>query len=171
MGDSSDNIPGVPGVGEKTALKLLETYGDLDGVFAHRDEIKGKLGERVRENEASARLSYWLGTITTAAPVETDLKDCLFEQEKLSGARETLERLGLRSILSRLPAAEEAKPKAADRPACEIVELSTLDALRDVVRAHEGAYTFRADGSFDLEQLHNADLYPDAQEGIRQLYD
>ena len=50
MGDSSDNIPGVPGVGEKTALKLLESYGDLDGVYAHKDEIKGKLGERVREN-------------------------------------------------------------------------------------------------------------------------
>ena len=45
------------------------------GVYAHKEEIKGKLGERVRDNEASARLSYWLGTITTAAPVETDLKD------------------------------------------------------------------------------------------------
>ena len=139
MGDSSDNIPGVPGVGEKTALKLLETYGDLDGVYAHRDQIKGKLGERVRENEDSARLSYWLGTITTAAPVATELKDCQFAAEKLSGARETLEKLGLRSILSRLPAAEEPKIKAADRAACETVELSTLDALRDVVRAHEGA--------------------------------
>ena len=135
MGDSSDNIPGVPGVGEKTALKLLETYGDLDGVYAHQDEIKGKLGERVRENEASARLSYWLGTITTAAPVETELKDCLFTEEKLSGARETLEKLGLRSILSRLPAAEEVKPKV-EPIACEVVDLTTLDAVQEIVRAH-----------------------------------
>ncbi len=138
MGDSSDNIPGVPGVGEKTALKLLESYGDLDGVYAHQNEIKGKLGERVRENEASARLSYWLGTITTAAPVMTELKDCLFSEEKLSGARETLEKLGLRSILSRLPVVEEAKQKA-EPITCQTRELTTLDALRDVVRAHEQA--------------------------------
>ena len=135
MGDSSDNIPGVPGVGEKTALKLLESYGDLDGVYAHADEIKGKLGERVRENEDSARLSYWLGTITTAAPVETDLKDCQFSQDDLSGARETLEKLGLRSILSRLPAAEEVKPKA-EQTACEVVALTSLDAVREVAQAH-----------------------------------
>ena len=136
MGDSSDNIPGVPGVGEKTALKLLESYGDLDGVYAHKDEIKGKLGERVRENEASARLSYWLGTITTVAPVETELKDCLFDEGKLSSARESLEKLGLRSILSRLPAAEENKPKA-DRPVCETVELTSLEDVGTIARAHE----------------------------------
>ncbi len=138
MGDSSDNIPGVPGVGEKTALKLLESYGDLDGVYAHQDEIKGKLGERVRENEASARLSYWLGTITTKAPVETELKDCRFDPEKLSGARETLEKLGLRSILSRLPAAAEVKEQV-ETVACETVELTTLDAVREIVRDHQRA--------------------------------
>ncbi len=138
MGDASDNIPGVPGVGEKTALKLLESYGDLDGVYAHGDEIKGKLGERVRENEDSARLSYWLGTITTAAPVETELKDCLFYEERMAGARELLEKLGLRSILSRLPAAEETRPKA-DHPACETVELTSLEAVREVARAHGAA--------------------------------
>ena len=138
MGDSSDNIPGVPGVGEKTALKLLESYGDLDGVYRYRDEIKGKLGERVRENESSARLSYWLGTITTAAPVETELKECLFSEERLSGARETLEKLGLRSILSRLPEAEDKK-SVPDSAVCEIVELTTLAAVRDVARAHRQA--------------------------------
>ncbi len=138
MGDSSDNIPGVPGVGEKTALKLLESYSDLDGVYTHQDEIKGKLGERVRENEASARLSYWLGTITTTAPVETELRDCLFDQQKLSGARETLEKLGLKSILSRLPAAEETKQKA-EPVACEVVELTTLDAVKDIASSHKQA--------------------------------
>ena len=138
MGDASDNIPGVPGVGEKTALKLLESYGDLDGVYLHKDEIKGKLGERVRENEASARLSYWLGTITTAAPVETALQDCLFSREKMAGARETLEKLGLKSILSRLPAAEETKINA-EPLSCETVTLTTLDAVRDVACAHRQA--------------------------------
>ena len=140
MGDSSDNIPGVPGVGEKTALKLLETYGDLDGVYVHREEIKGKLGERVRENEDSARLSYWLGTINTAAPVEVELKDCQFSEARMSGARETLDKLGLRSILSRLPQTEEPKT-IADHAACAVVELTTLDAVKEVALAHEGAET------------------------------
>ena len=138
MGDSSDNIPGVPGVGEKTALKLLESYGDLNGVYAHKEEIKGKLGERVRENEDSARLSYWLGTITTAAPVETELNDCLFYAEKLSCARDTLEKLGLRSILSRLPDQPE-QPAQAVSVSCEVVELTTLDAVRQAAKAHAGA--------------------------------
>ena len=138
MGDSSDNIPGIPGVGEKIALKLLNSYGDLDGVYSHRDEIKGKLGEWVRDNEASARLSYWLGTITTSAPVETELKACLFDQQKLAGARETLEKLGLRSILSRLPADQEARPKA-EPIACQVIERTTLDAVRDITRGHQHA--------------------------------
>jgi DNA polymerase-1 len=138
MGDASDNIPGVPGVGEKTALKLLESYDDLNGVYAHKDEIKGKLGERIRENEASARLSYWLGTIATTAPVEAELKDCLFTQEAMSGARETLEKLGLKSILSRLPLATDESVKA-EFVVCETTTLSALDEVRAVARAHKEA--------------------------------
>ena len=140
MGDSSDNIPGVPGVGEKTALKLLESYGDLDGVYQHQEEIKGKLGERVRENESSARLSYWLGTITTAAPITTELKDCLFSEDKLPNAKETLEKLGLKSIISRLPAIkEDARESTSAQTACESVELTTLDAVREAVLEHADA--------------------------------
>ena len=60
MGDSSDNIPGVPGVGEKTAVKLLAQYETLENVLAHGEEIKGKLGEKVRDNAESARFSKWL---------------------------------------------------------------------------------------------------------------
>ncbi len=79
MGDSSDNIPGVPGVGEKTALKLLAAYGDLDGVYQHANEIKGKLGEKVRDNQDKARLSKELGTICVTAPVEVDFTACGLE--------------------------------------------------------------------------------------------
>ena len=58
MGDTADNIPGVAGVGEKTAKTLLQTYGDLDGVYAHIDEIKGKLQEKLITNKDMAYLSY-----------------------------------------------------------------------------------------------------------------
>ena len=69
MGDSSDNIPGIPGVGEKTALKLLDTYGSMDKMLEHAQDIKGKLGERIRENADLARLSRKLATIDRHAPI------------------------------------------------------------------------------------------------------
>ena len=85
MGDSSDNIPGVPGVGEKTALKLIDAYGTLDGVYAHADEIPGKLGEKIRDNEDKARLSKELGTICVTAPLKIDFSQC-----GMDGLREAL---------------------------------------------------------------------------------
>ena len=69
-GDSSDNIPGVPGVGEKTAAKLLAEWGSLDDVLEHADEIKGKMGERIREHAEDARISRAVATIRRDAPVE-----------------------------------------------------------------------------------------------------
>ena len=103
MGDSSDNIPGIPGVGEKTALKLIAEYGDLDGVYAHADEISGKLGERIRENKDKAELSRKLGTICVTAPLELDFTECGMEhmpdaipkmqQYKLRRLSELLEQL------------------------------------------------------------------------------
>lgn len=86
MGDSSDNIPGIPGVGEKTALKLLVDYGDLDGVYEHQDEIKGKLGEKVRENKESAYFSKKMATIYREVPIPYT-----FEDFKYNGPTEGLD--------------------------------------------------------------------------------
>ncbi len=75
MGDPSDNIPGIPGVGEKTALKLLKTYQTLDAVLEHKDEIGGKLGERIRDHVDLARLSKELVTIDLEAKLDRSLSD------------------------------------------------------------------------------------------------
>lgn len=77
-GDSSDNIPGVPGVGEKTAAKLLVQWGSLDDVLEHADDIKGKMGERIREHAEDARISRAVATIRRDAPVELSLDDVHF---------------------------------------------------------------------------------------------
>lgn len=69
-GDSSDNIPGVPGVGEKTAITLIKQYKDIDGVYKHIDEIKGKLKEKLEQNKELAFLSRTIGTIDVKAPIE-----------------------------------------------------------------------------------------------------
>ena len=75
MGDSSDNIPGVPGIGEKKGIALLEQYGTLENLIEHADEIKGKMGEKLRDNIEVARMSKWLATINTQAPVEFEWDD------------------------------------------------------------------------------------------------
>ncbi len=75
MGDASDNVPGVRGIGEKTARKLLETYGSLDGVYAHIDELKGKQREHLEEGRDTAYLSRELVTIKTDVPIDLSLDD------------------------------------------------------------------------------------------------
>ncbi|MBO6939371.1 MAG: DNA polymerase I [Deltaproteobacteria bacterium] len=74
IGDKSDNIPGVPGIGPKSAKKLLETYGDLEGVLAHTDELKGKQKERLVEHADDARLSKELATIDQHVPMDFGLE-------------------------------------------------------------------------------------------------
>ncbi len=132
MGDNSDNIPGIPGVGEKTALKLLAQYGTIDNVLTHADEIKGKLGEKVRDNADSARMSYEIGTICTDAPVSLSLDDCRYQEDVMSGGRKKLIELEMRGIASRLPGAEEAEPEA---PKCkaERVEITSADEVADAL--------------------------------------
>src|SRR5690554_2671636 len=78
MGDASDNIPGVSGVGEKTAKKLLEQYNTLDGVYAHIHELKGKLKERLETQKEQAYLSYELATIYRSVPLEFNEKQLIF---------------------------------------------------------------------------------------------
>ncbi len=78
MGDNSDNIPGVPGVGEKTAMTLLKDYRDVDNLYAHVDEIKGKLQEKLKNNEQLCRLSKTLATIDTNCGVDTCIANMAF---------------------------------------------------------------------------------------------
>jgi DNA polymerase I len=75
MGDAVDNIPGIPGVGEKTAQKLIAEYDTIENLLAHADEIKGKLGEKIRENGDKAILSKHLATIDIKVPVPFDAED------------------------------------------------------------------------------------------------
>ncbi len=75
MGDSSDNIPGVPGVGEKTATKLLKEYGNMENIYLHSEEIKGKLGEKIRDHKELAYFSKELATINTQVPLQLNLEE------------------------------------------------------------------------------------------------
>ena len=84
MGDSSDNIPGVPGIGEKTATALVQRYGSIDALYTAMPEVEAKPAalRKLAEGEESARRSYWLATIVTDAPLEFDPEDALCQPYK-----------------------------------------------------------------------------------------
>lgn len=134
MGDTSDNIPGIPGVGEKTAVKLLSQYGTLEAVLDHAGEIAGKLGEKVREHAQLARFSKDLATIRSDAPIDLRLPDCRLN--RMQNALPTFQKYELNSLSRRLsalwgeggqaPQVPGLKEEAAFGP---WEELSGLDAI------------------------------------------
>ena len=101
-GDSSDNIPGVKGVGKKTAVKLLETYGDLETIYASIDELKGAVKKRLETGKADADQSKFLATIKRDVPLETDLETCKLEGFNPEDVIPALKRLELQHFVNRL---------------------------------------------------------------------
>jgi len=110
VGDSSDNIPGVPGVGPKTAVKWLEQYGSLAEIEAHADEIGGKIGERLRA--ALPDLPLFKDLVTIRCDLNLDDPDLARGTPDTKRLREIYERLELRSLLRRLPPQDSAEPQA-----------------------------------------------------------
>ncbi|WP_193366610.1 DNA polymerase I [Pelagibius marinus] len=132
-GDSTDNVPGVPGIGVKTAAQLIEEYGDLESLLARAGEIKQpKRREKLIENAELARISKQLVTLDQNAPVEVDLKDFGLRQPEPEDLRAFLERYEFRSLLRRLSdqigGAEEiatpaeAAPESAKEASYELVQ-------------------------------------------------
>ncbi|MEL7608973.1 MAG: DNA polymerase I [Bacillota bacterium] len=115
MGDGSDNIPGVPGVGEKTALKLLEEYKSMEAVLENAARVKGKLGEKLAQYADQARMSLELGRIDVNVPVTMTLEDCAFYPERMRGALPLLQELEMRSLGARV-AERSPAPKSAPAP-------------------------------------------------------
>lgn len=140
MGDSSDNISGVPGVGEKTAMNLLHTFGSLDEVYRHVDapEIKKGLRDKLTNGEQAARDSYWLATIERDAPLPIDMQALPDAQMDRDALYDLLTRLEFKSFLTRLGLSktEVPTPTAAERKRVELTNLESaqkqLDALTEL---------------------------------------
>ncbi|KAF9659086.1 DNA polymerase I [Tenacibaculum sp. ZH5_bin.1] len=98
MGDSVDNIPGLPGVGEKTAKKFLAAYGSMEGLFENIHELKGKMKEKVEANQELGLLSKKLATIMLDVPVELELDKLVFEQPNVEATKEIFTELEFRRL-------------------------------------------------------------------------
>ena len=110
MGDSSDNIPGCPGVGEKTAQKLIAEYGDIPTLLARRDELKGALKKKVDENVELIELSRFLATIKTDVPITLDLEALKREAPDEEKIQALFEELEFRTLLKRVMGKETEIP-------------------------------------------------------------
>jgi len=140
MGDTADNIPGVPGVGEKTALKLIKEYGSLEGVYAHLDDITGKkLQEKLREHAKLAELSKHLATIDVNMPLDIDWQHCIWREPDWPTVRELFGRLEFKSLVRRLEIAYPDKQRqteaSASLKAPSIIELTTNEEITVFIQA------------------------------------
>lgn len=163
MGDPTDNIPGVPGVGEKTAIKLIAEWNDLDGVLENGAAIKGKLGERVRAHGDLARLSKTLATLDRDVPLPVSVDDLAVTEPDRSRLRELFGTFEFRRLLDALDAegvpsgtSEEEAPAAA--PAGRYETIRTPAQLAAVVQAVRAAGTFCLDTETTALEALDAEL-------------
>lgn len=113
MGDSSDNIPGCPGVGEKTAQKLLAEFGDIENLLAHTGQLKGAQKKKIEENAEQIRFSKFLATIKTDAPIQFNAADCVREKPNEARLIEIYTDLEFRTFIDRLTKSDQKQPKKA----------------------------------------------------------
>lgn len=101
MGDSSDNIPGCPGVGEKTAAKLIKQFGSIENLLNHTDELKGALKEKIENNKEQITFSKFLATIKTDVPIALDMDALRFEEIDTNELKRLFEELEFRTLIER----------------------------------------------------------------------
>ncbi len=139
-GDSSDNIPGVPGIGEKTATRLILEFGSLDRLLEHADEVKGKNGERLREFREQALLSRRLATIECNVPLEVDMETLTAREPDQEALNLLFKKFGFTSLIKELTGTATLSTE-------QYHIVTTVEALESLVTDLEKAGEF----AFDLE--------------------
>lgn len=155
MGDTSDNIPGVPGVGEKTALNLIKQYKSIDEVYNHIDEQKGKLKEKLSENKDLAYLSRTLGTIDINAPIEKDLGAFQVEEWNKPEVLEIFKKLKFNRFIDRFALQDNAGGTSLDDSQInteieheKIVDETKLAELKQEIQENKVMYYYLTEEKF-----------------------
>lgn len=174
MGDPSDNIPGVPGVGEKTAVKLLQEYGSMDEVFNNVDKIKGKLGERLREHKDLALMSRELATIKRDLPVTLSLKDATLD--KLENGIPVMKKYQLNTASERVRRFVGKGPEPQESAQAKEISWQTLDsreAIKQFLSQENGApvAVFATDEEVSLTKENGQGAQVKIAPGQQSLFD
>ena len=147
MGDSSDNIPGCPGVGEKTAVKLINEFGSIDSLLHSTDKLKGALKKKVEENMEQIRMSKYLATIKTDVPIELDLDSLQVKDPNQEELEKIFEELEFKTFAKRILKKDKQEQKKqnlqldlfAEFPTDgkEISEFSSFETIKTVVHEYK----------------------------------
>lgn len=134
MGDKSDNIPGVPGVGEKTGIKLLKQYSTIENLIEHTDELKGSIKKKIEENKELALMSKELATIITNVPIEVKLEDLEYGDYNKDDVVEKFKEFGFTSLITKLLDIEGGETTIKE----EIdLKIEHLDNVEDFIKKAE----------------------------------
>lgn len=151
MGDTADNIPGCPGVGEKTAQKLIAQFGSIENLLAHTDELKGAIKKKVEENKEQITFSKFLATIKTDVPIALDMEVLKREEPDEEELRRLFEMLEFRSLIDRVIKTEK---KAPSSPAAQ-PDLFGFFAEEDTADAKNSILTRLEDLPYDYQLVDN----------------
>ncbi len=163
MGDTADNIPGCPGVGPKTAEKLIQQFGSIENLLEHTDELKGAQRQKIIDNADQIRLSKWLATIITDVPVNLDADEMSRKPVDMDALRTVFNELEFRTLTQRLIDAGEANAGLDNAPAPSAVPVqedqSPLPSPKPTNSA-PAANSGRQLSLFDLEEPQQAASAP-----------
>ena len=177
-GDTSDNIPGVPGIGPKKAAALITQHGNLDEVLAHADEVKGKMGQNLREHAEDALLSRKIATIRTDAPLEIDLTKVHFPDFDPTAVVEAFSALGFTGMTQRLvrlsdePVVQASKTPALPSSELKLYEGDADEFVSEAIKAGEwiGVAASQADSSgqltFALDDMPRLSVWLSSSAGL-----
>ena len=149
-GDASDNLPGIPGVGEKTAVKLIEEYGSFDNIVEHVDEIKGKVGEMIKEHQDIGRISRDLAIIRTDIELPFGIKDTEYKGYDFQTINEFCQKYGLKQFINKVQA--KWKKKELNEIELKVDKVSTFKGVN--VGNDIGIALDYADDNYTLSDLY-----------------
>ena len=141
MGDSADNFPGCPGVGPKTAAKLIAQFGSIDNMLANSSQIKGKLREKVEGAVDDIRMSQFLATIRTDVPIDLNLDQLKVEEPDTAKLAEIFTELEFKSLLDKFVKKPQPQPKVANMQLDLFAENPTIDAATPEISSFESLKT------------------------------
>ena len=160
MGDASDNIPGCPGVGEKTAIKLIKEFGSIDNLVANTEQLKGAMKKKVEENKEKILFSKFLATIKTDVPMELNLDDLKIQEPNEEELRKIFEELEFKTLIDRVLKKTQKTQKKADSQ----LDLFAEFATKDEESSENSSYTSLKDTPHEYKLIDN-------ENEIRNLFD
>ncbi|MBS1418950.1 MAG: DNA polymerase I [Firmicutes bacterium] len=172
MGDSSDNIPGVPGVGEKTALDLIRRYGTIDNIYAGLDslDIKAGVRKKLREGEESARKSYWLATIARDIPIHFVPEENLWNRDYQPSLYPLMKRLGFNKFIEKWGLEPDSAPAGGAPAGMERIDAPDAGLLRRAIEKAERVAVLPVEGLDSLEICDGERVYTAAWNSLGEEY-